>query len=69
MFGFLQESQSFNKNGIGLGLVISDNIVKQFRGRMSFESEFGRGSKFSFTFELKNEEESSIEGGPNDSSY
>ena len=27
LFGFVQETESLNKNGVGLGLVISDQIV------------------------------------------
>jgi hypothetical protein len=41
-----------NINGIGLGLVISENIVKQFNGEISFESEPRVGSTFTFTFLL-----------------
>ena len=45
-----------NTNGIGLGLVISDQIVSQFEGSMSFESTFGVGSTFSYTFKLHTQE-------------
>ena len=41
-----------NTNGIGLGLVISDQIVHQFDGQIVFESEPDVGSKFTFTFKL-----------------
>jgi len=44
-----------NRNGIGLGLVIADNLVSQFNGKIYFESEPGNGSKFSFTFKLQKE--------------
>jgi K+-sensing histidine kinase KdpD len=49
-----------NTKGIGLGLVISEQIVKQFNGEMGFESEPNFGSTFRFSFMLeddKNEEE------------
>ena len=42
-----------NTNGIGLGLVISRSIVKQFGGDISFKSKLGRGSVFTFTFKLE----------------
>ena len=42
-----------NTNGIGLGLVISDQIVHQFGGVITFQSEEGVGSTFTFTFKLK----------------
>ena len=42
-----------NQNGIGLGLVIIDKIVKKFDGEMGFESVAGEGSIFSFSFKLE----------------
>jgi len=41
-----------NTNGIGLGLVISEQIVKQYDGNIKFSSVPGEGSTFSFTFKL-----------------
>ena len=38
LFGFIQDSQNVNQNGIGLGLVIAENIVKNFGGEINFES-------------------------------
>jgi signal transduction histidine kinase len=32
LFGFLSSSQQLNTSGIGLGLVISQNIIKQYGG-------------------------------------
>ena len=46
-----------NKNGIGLGLVIANKLVTEFEGNMSFTSEFGKGSEFSFTIKLTDEQE------------
>ena len=60
LFGFVQDAQQLNTNGIGLGLVISDNIVNQYNGKIVFESEYEKGSRFSFTFELQSEEEQQI---------
>ena len=31
-FGFLEGTQLMNKNGVGLGLIISEGIVKKFGG-------------------------------------
>jgi len=36
-------------SGLGLGLYISHQIIKQLGGRMSVESSPGEGSTFSFT--------------------
>ena len=47
-----------NTNGIGLGLVIANKIVKQFNGKMSFMSKENKGSIFTFTMKLE-----SIENG------
>ena len=44
-----------NKNGIGLGLVIIDNIVNKFGGKIGFYSKSEEGSEFFFTFKLENE--------------
>ena len=53
LFGFLESSKSRNKGGIGLGLYISSQIVKEFGGGIiDLESEPGIGSKFTFKFEI-----------------
>ena len=52
LFGFLASSEQLNANGIGLGLVISQNLVQQFGGRIWVESEVGVGSRFIFTMKL-----------------
>ena len=41
-----------NTNGIGLGLVISDNIVHQFGGKIGVKSKYGKGSTFMFSILL-----------------
>jgi signal transduction histidine kinase len=58
LFGFLEDDKQLNTNGIGLGLMISKLIVEKFDGNIMFVSEKDVGSKFTFTFKLKNEEES-----------
>jgi len=52
-----------NTQGIGLGLVISENIVKSFEGHIGVKSEFGKGSQFVFCFKLKDNFESNISEG------
>ena len=39
-----------NQNGIGLGLVISEQIVSLFHGEITFESKPNVGSTFKFIF-------------------
>ena len=46
-----------NQNGIGLGLVIIDKIVKKFDGEISFESFPNEGSTFTFSFKLQDEQD------------
>ena len=55
LFGFVEDGKDKNTSGIGLGLVISEQIVKQFDGEMSFESEEGVGSTFKFRIKLQPE--------------
>ena len=55
MFGCLKSSQNLNSNGIGLGLFICKLIVQEFDGDIIVDSQPGVGSKFTFSFLLKNE--------------
>jgi len=43
---FTPEDVQMETPGIGLGLYLARNIVEQFGGRITVESEFGRGSTF-----------------------
>lgn len=52
LFGKLQSTKGMNTQGIGLGLVISENIVNQFNGRIAVTSKYGKGSTFAFSIEL-----------------
>ena len=54
LFGFVKDTASMNTNGIGLGLVISENIVNMFEGMIDFISVPEEGSTFTFTFKLSN---------------
>ena len=56
LFGFVQDDQNLNVNGIGLGLMISQLIVKKFDGNVTFDSQEGEGSTFCFTFKLETNE-------------
>ena len=42
-----------NTQGIGLGLVIADQIVAQFNGTIKFKSKIDVGSTFTFNFKLE----------------
>lgn len=53
LFGFVQDAKQLNKNGIGLGLVIADNITGQFGGKITFDSVPKQGSTFKFFFKLE----------------
>mmetsp|Transcript_17659 Transcript_17659/g.27332 ORF Transcript_17659/g.27332 Transcript_17659/m.27332 type:complete len:82 (-) Transcript_17659:683-928(-) len=50
-----------NKNGIGLGLMISQRILNKFKGAITFSSipfpEEGHGTTFEFSMPLASEEE------------
>ena len=60
LFGFLEDNQEMNTNGIGLGLMISKLIVEKFDGNITFESEPEEGSKFMFTFKLEQADDQSL---------
>jgi signal transduction histidine kinase/ActR/RegA family two-component response regulator len=58
LFGKLQENESLNPQGCGLGLHISNLLAIQMGGRtMSIESEAGQGSKFWFEMSYVEEAE------------
>jgi len=52
LFGFLNSSQELNTKGIGLGLHISKMICQQFDGDIIVNSEFNKGSNFTFILAL-----------------
>ena len=60
-FGFLQETESQNKNGVGLGLAISKQVVEQFEGDICIDSVLGVGSTFTFKFKIYPKEEQANE--------
>ena len=59
-FGRINDSSSINPQGVGLGLLISNMLVKELGGDgIHIESEVGKGSCFSFS--IKTEEARSSE--------
>lgn len=52
LFGKISNTSSMNTHGIGLGLVISEQIVKCFDGRIGVKSRYGHGSMFAFSILL-----------------
>ena len=46
------DEEQINQNGIGLGLMISDKLVKQFGGKINVESVPDKGSVFTFMFKF-----------------
>ena len=44
LFGTLQNTRQMNTQGIGLGLVISEKIVKAFSGNIGVKSTYGKGT-------------------------
>ena len=46
-----------NTSGIGLGLVISDQLIKKMKGSISFESKENVGSTFTITVKLAESQE------------
>ena len=52
LFGCLQNTRQMNTQGIGLGLVISENIIKAFDGKIGVASKYGKGTKFTFSIIL-----------------
>ena len=55
-FAQADPSSTRRNAGIGLGLAIASDLIRAMRGKMSLQSEVGRGSTFSFTIPLKRAE-------------
>ncbi|UII23551.1 PAS domain-containing sensor histidine kinase [Fulvivirga ligni] len=65
-FTQLDSSSSKSYKGTGLGLHISKKLIKLLKGKLTLESEVGKGSRFTFTFQTKTAD--NLEAKPNDAS-
>lgn len=52
-FTKLEESNNGDKSGVGLGLAICQNLVQMMNGKITVESELGKGSVFTVKIPLK----------------
>ena len=52
LFGFIEETQEINTQGIGLGLHICQRIVREMGGEITCDSVWKEGSKFIFAVKL-----------------
>ncbi len=73
MFGKItQANKNINSHGVGLGLTIVNELVKSLNddgiGSLEFESEYGKGTSFSFTISVENPSEGRIESARSHSS-
>ena len=48
---FPQNNQ--RKDGVGLGLYISKQLVSYYDGKISFKTQYGKGSNFQFSFQMQ----------------
>jgi signal transduction histidine kinase len=64
LFGFLNETEKQNTNGIGLGLMISNKLVNEFGGKFTIDSDIGKGAEFIFTINLSQNPEDKISEKP-----
>lgn len=49
-FGMLDENRSQNTKGTGLGLSICKQLIKLMRGKISVDSQLGKGTTFTLDF-------------------
>lgn len=56
-FSRLENHLTSTTQGNGLGLYITKQLVETLGGKITFESEFGKGTTFKITFQSYNEEE------------
>lgn len=57
LFGFIDATRELNTSGVGLGLHISKQIVKQFGGDIFVRSKWNQGTIFTFLISLDKKQE------------
>ncbi|MUP45683.1 PAS domain S-box protein [Gramella sp. BOM4] len=50
----VESKNEYTYSGFGIGLFLSKEIIERHQGKIILESEFGRGSEFTFTLPLNN---------------
>ena len=60
LFGFIETTSHLNTKGIGLGLHICQIIAKEFGGDIVVDSDWGKGSNFTFLLGLEEQTIDSI---------
>ena len=61
LFGFINDTKDKNVNGIGLGLMITQQLVHQYGGKIGVESELGKGSMFFIELSLDEKQDQNNE--------
>jgi len=60
-FGQISKAKDINRGGMGLGLTISKMILQQLNGEITVDSEYHKGSTFTFRIPIEDEQFEHIE--------